>query len=113
MTGNFSVDLAIPVTADPRDYDVKVYAPNEPTMTQTLPAAITVNSSAQATPQTTPTVQTTAQAASTPAAATNSGTGSSVGGGTNLLAFALAGLGAILVIVGITIFVIYSRGRPV
>jgi hypothetical protein len=113
MTGNFSVSLTIPTTADPRDYDVKVYATNEPTMTQTLPAAITVSMAANATPQATPTAQATAQAASTPAAVANSNSTSGVGSGTNLLAFALAGLGAILVIVGITVFVIYSRGKPV
>jgi hypothetical protein len=113
MTGNFSVNLTIPATTNPRDYDVKVYAPNEPTMTQTASAAITVNSSANATSQTTPTVQTTVQAASTPVATSNSASRNSVGGGSNLLAFALAGLGAILVVVGITVFVIYSRGRPV
>jgi len=113
MTGNFSVNLTIPSTADPRDYDVKVYAPNEPTMTQTVSAAITVNSSGNATPQATATIQTTAQAASTPVANANSVSGSSAGSGSNLLAFALAGLGAILVIVGITVFVIYSRGKSV
>jgi hypothetical protein len=114
MSGNFSVSLSISSTADPRDYDVKVYAPNEPTMTQTVPAAITVNSSTNSTTQAnTPTAQTTAQAASTPVATTNSTSGSSVGSGSNLLAFALAGIGAILVIVGITVFVIYSRGKPV
>lgn len=112
MSGNFSVNLSIPTTADPRDYDVKVYAPNEPTMTQTASAAITVNSSGNATPQATPTTQNTAQAASTPVASSNSASGSGVGG-SNLLAFALAGIGAILVIVGITVFVIYSRGKPV
>jgi hypothetical protein len=113
MTGNFSVSLSIPTTADPRDYDVKVYAPNESTaaMTQTLPAAITVTS-ANATSQTTPTAQATTQATSTPAA-TTSGSGSAVSGGSNLLAFGLIGLGAILVIVGLTVFVIYSRGKPV
>jgi hypothetical protein len=113
MTGNFSVNLSISTTADPRDYDVKVYAPNEPTMKQTVPAAITVNSSDNATPQATATAQTTAQAASTPVANANSTSGNSAGSGSNLLAFALAGLGAILVIVGITVFVIYSRGKPV
>ena len=114
MSGNFSVSLSIPTTADPRDYDVKVYAPNEPTMTQTMSAAITVNASGDTTPQAnTPTAQTTAQVASTSVATTNSGSTSSVGGGSNLLAIALAGIGAILVIVGITVFVIYSRGKPV
>jgi hypothetical protein len=112
MTGNFSASLTVPATADPRDYDVKVYASNEPTMAQMLSAAITVTS-ANATSQATPTAQATAQTASTPVVTANSASTSSIGSGSNLLAFALIGLGAILVIVGITVFVIYSRGKPV
>jgi hypothetical protein len=113
MTGNFSVSLSIPPTADPRDYDVKVYAPNESTtaMTQTLPAAITVTS-ANATSQATPTAQATAQTTSIATATTSSTSSSRVGSGSNLLGFVLVGLGAILVIVGVTVFVIYSRGNP-
>ncbi len=114
MSGNFSTTLTIPSTADPRDYDVKVSAPNEASMSKTLPGAITVGTAAAtATPATTPTPQATASAQAVATATPIAAGSGNAGGGSSLLVFALGGLGVVLVIVGITVFVIYSRGRTV
>jgi hypothetical protein len=106
MTGNFTATLTVPANADPRDYSVQVVATNDPSMTKTMSNAITVggNSSTDTTPtaaSTTPTAQ-----AATPTATPANGGDQ---GGPNILVLGLGGLGAILVVVGIAIYVVYSR----
>jgi hypothetical protein len=121
-TGNFSIDLTIPQNAPGGSYGVSVIAVNEQSLNTYKNNVITVNAgNSQATPTTvatqTPTPESTATPASTPTT-TNSGNGTSSGGGgassggaqgMTLLIFTLGGLGVLLVIVGLIMFVSYSK----
>ena len=115
--GNFSIALTIPSTAPAGTYSVSVIADNEPTMKLTQPNAVVVASAATPTPTPapSPTATATAQATVTPtpspATGGNNGGGGGGGSGMTILIFALGGIGAILIIVGIVIFATYSRGR--
>ncbi|MBV8695078.1 MAG: hypothetical protein JO183_06275 [Ktedonobacteraceae bacterium] len=110
--GNFTTSLAIPGNARPMAYSVRVYALNEntPAMTKVLSNALTVMLAPTPTPTAAPTptpLPTTPVATATPPG----GTGTSTGGimANTFLLFGLAGLGILLVIVGIILFVMYSR----
>ena len=112
--GSFSVQIALPASIGPGSYTVKAFAVNEQTttMTATLPNAFTVaQQQATVTPTQQATNTPTQQATPNPTNhTTNNGGG---GGGMNILIFGLGGLGAVLVIIGITMYVVYSRkGQP-
>lgn len=111
--GSFSVTFTLSANTAPGSYTVKAFAVNEqtPAMSATVQNAFTVaQPQATATPTqqatATPTQQTTPNPVTHP-----TGNG---GGGMNILIFGLGGLGAVFVIIGITVYVIYSRkGQPV
>lgn len=122
--GNFTVTLTVPRNAQPMTYSVRVYAPGEntPAMMQVQNNVVTVTAAATPTPTPTATPSPTpspTRPASTPTAmptqSSGTGNGDSTGSGgitTNtFLLFALGGLGILLVIVGVILFVMYSRGR--
>ena len=113
--GNFSVKLTIPADAAQGSYTVNAIAVNEPTMKATVQGAFTVTQP-QATPTPTPraTATPTQQAPSNPAThPTNNGGGG--GGGMMVLIYGLGGLGAVLVIIGFAVYIVYSskKGQPV
>ena len=118
--GNFSVTLTIPVNANTRTYAVSVYAQGEstPEMTIVENNAITVTLPPTATPvpsptpTTTPTAAPTSTAASTGITQTNDtgGTTSTSGSSVNpMFLFVLGGLGILLVIAGVVVFMMYAR----
>jgi hypothetical protein len=109
-TGNFTTMLTIPANAHPMAYSVRVYAPNEntPAMTKVLPNAVTVTLAATPTPTVAPTpVPTTPVATATPPVSTGNGSDGTTGN--TVLLFTLGGLGLLLVIVGVILFVMYSH----
>gem|GEM_PF-1086299 len=113
--GNFSIMLTIPSTTAAGTYSVSVSADGEPTMKATLANAVTVSAAATPTPTATAAPSPTATTAPTPTATTppstpppTSGGGS---GGMTILIFALGGIGAVLIIVGIVLFAAYSRAQ--
>jgi len=110
--GNFTAMLTIPSNAHPMTYSVRVYAPNEntPAMTKLLSNAVTVTLAATPTPTVTPTptpLPTTPVATATPSGGAGNGTGGITKN--TFLLFTLGGLGILLVIVGVILFVMYSR----
>jgi hypothetical protein len=121
--GNFSVTLTIPANADTRVYSVSVYAQNEPTPEMTIVEnnAITVTAAPTATPIPSPTPTTVPTATPTPTTVStgtnqtdntggtdisNTNSGSSV---SPMFLFVLGGVGILLVIAGIVLFVVYAR----
>lgn len=110
--GNFSVMLTIPATTAAGTYSVSVIADGEPTMKAVLANAVTVSAAATPTPTATAAPSPTATAAPSPTATTtptpSTGNGGG-GGGMTILIFALGGIGAVLIIVGIVLFAAYSR----
>ncbi len=117
--GQFSVTLTIPANAQPQAYSVRVVAVNEPTMMLTTNNALTVMQPATPTPSPTtapsptpsPTSAPTATATATPTPPASTGSSNTGGGNTpfTFLLFALGGLGALLVVVGVIMFFVYSR----
>jgi hypothetical protein len=115
--GDFTVALTIPANAQPGAYDVHVVAVNNTGMAVAQQAAVTVTQptptpTAQPSPTLTPTQAPTTTAVTTPTPnSTGNNTGSSGGNGgpPSALLFALGGLGVLLVIVGVILFVAYSR----
>ncbi|GAC1502582.1 MAG: hypothetical protein NVS2B12_12220 [Ktedonobacteraceae bacterium] len=117
--GNFSIGLAIPAGAPAGNYGVNVVAINEQSLSTYKDNVVTINASAQATPTVTvtpsPTAVPTAAATPAPTPTTggntgthNSGSGSGIAPLT-LLILALGGLGTLLVLVGLIMFVSYGR----
>ncbi len=120
-TGNFSINLTIPQGAKAGSYGVSVVAVNEQSLNTYKDSVITINAGgAQAT--TTPVATQTAEATPTPESAVtpvatpttvaaDGGNGTTGGGaqGLTLLIFTLGGLGVLLVIVGLIMFVSYSK----
>lgn len=110
--GNFSIMLTVPSTTAAGTYSVSVIADGEPTMKATLANAVTVSASptptatATAAPSPTATTAPTPTATTTPSAPPPTSGG---GGGMTILIFALGGIGAVLIIVGIVLFAAYSR----
>jgi hypothetical protein len=118
--GNFTITLTLPANTPAGTYSVSAIADNEPTLKMIDDRILTVTVASTPTPTVTPSptptptpsptvVPTqTSTASSTPTTVTD---GTSTGGiGTsNFLLFTLAGLGVLLVIVGIILFVLYSR----
>ncbi len=118
--GSFSIDLTIPHSVQAGNYGVSVVAVNEQSLNTYKDNIITINASAQATP--TPTITATpspaatptetATPAPTPTAVTSGGSTGTTGGSIpplSLLIFTLGALGTILVIVGLIMFVSYSK----
>jgi hypothetical protein len=109
--GSFSVQFALPASTAPGSYTVKAFAVNEQTQAMQATQQFTVAQQATATPTQQATNTPTQQATSTPVTHTTGNGGG--GGGMNILIFGLGGLGAVLVIIGITVYVVYSRkGQP-
>lgn len=119
QTGNFTSTLTIPATVPAGSYTVSAVADNEPTLkvinnnfvtvTAALPTptpTITLSPTVTATPSPTPTATvgqnqgSTAPPANTPTDNANT-----------FLLVSLAGLGVLLVIVGVILFIMYSRSR--
>jgi hypothetical protein len=127
--GKFSITLTIPTTTPDGMYSVSTVADNELTLAfidndiLTVTVAPTPTPSPTATPSPTPTPSPTVaptQVDPTPTTATggstlspSGGSGSGSGGVSpgSFLLFTLAGLGILLVIVGIVLFVLYSRAQ--
>ena len=123
-TGSFSIDLTIPQGTKGGSYGISVVAINEQSLNTYKDNIITINAAGnQATPTATSTTTPTAEATPTPAStatptttATDGGNGNTGGGASNggtagmtLLIFTLGGLGILLVIVGLIMFVSYSK----
>ena len=129
--GNLLATLTIPATTPAGNYSVSVIADNEstlrvtennaltvtalvPTVTTTTTASPTATSTIAATPTATPSV---VSATSTPSVTTTptqqgATTASDTTSNTNtFLLFLLGGLGILLVVVGIILFILYSRSR--
>lgn len=119
MSGNFSISLTIPQNATAQSYGVKVYAINEVTLAKALHNVVTVadnnaTATAAATNNATPTATAQATATSTTTASSDNGNQSSGGGGgATPLIYGLGGLGAILIIIGITVYIVYSKQSKV
>ncbi len=120
QSGKINVTLTIPATTPAGAYTVSVSANNTTTLKVVQKNALTVTGAATPTPTTapspTPTLSvspTTAPTSvpTTPASTGGTGSGGSNSGTINFLLFAMVGLGVILVIVGIVLFVVYSRER--
>lgn len=130
--GNLAATLTIPATTLAGSYAVSVIADNEPTLrviennalTVTTTAPITPTATATVSPTPTPTAATTPTATPSVVSATNTPTvtstptpqsgptSSDTTGSTNtFLLFLLGGLGILLVVVGIILFILYSRTR--
>jgi hypothetical protein len=121
--GNFSVTLTIPTNADTRVYAVNVYAQNEstPEMTAVDYNAVTVTIAPTATPIPTPTPTTAPTVTPTPTTASTGITQTNNTGGPNtsttnsgssaspMLLVVLGGMGFLLVMAGIVLFVMYAR----
>ncbi len=108
INGNFNAALTIPANTPPGTYSVSVIAENETTLQVVENNAITV-AAATPTPTVAPTPTPSPHITATATPSTNTSNNGS-GGGT-FLVFALAGAGVLLVIVGIILFVIYSRSK--
>lgn len=117
--GTINITLTVPATAQAQSYSVHVFAQaqNEVNLTFTQNNVLTVTQTTP-TPQPapSPTPQPTPTAAPSPTPApTPTPTPADSGGGTpsmgTILLFAIGGLGILLVIVGIILFVLYSRGQ--
>ena len=116
--GNINQQITIPTTVQDGTYSVKLAANNEQALSVTQNNALMVTGSATPTPAASPSPPPTATPTVTASPTvipttqpTIPGNGGSTGGNSsNLLLFALAGVGALLVIVGIVLFIVYSRG---
>lgn len=127
LNGNFSTAITIPANAPGGTYSIIVTPTNNPNQKQTDNNALTVTSTITPTPAVTPTPTPTATATPTPAVTptattptggnnssnngSNSGGTSTTGNGSTItfLTFLIGGLGILLVIVGIVLFIMYSR----
>ncbi len=126
--GNFNINLTVPQGAPAGSYGVSVVAVNEQSLNTYKDQVITINATgSQATPTTTQTPATTPESAATPASTpttvtttggngTSNNTGTGGGGASSagtqdmtLLIFTLGGLGLLLVIVGLIMYVSYSK----
>ena len=119
--GAFTVSLTIPANANTGVYSVSVSAPNEPTSAMTIVLNDSLTVTLASTPTSTPTPTPTAVPSVTPTPTTAPSTGTtqtSNTGGTNInsgssispmLLLALGGLGVLLIIVGIILFVVYAK----
>ncbi len=112
--GAFSVTFTLPANTAPGSYTVNAFAVNEqtPAMTASKQNAFTVaQQQATATPTPQPTATPTQQATATSVTHTSGNGGG--GNGMDVLIYGLGGLGAVLVIIGITVYVVYSKkGQP-
>ncbi|MBE3558430.1 MAG: IPT/TIG domain-containing protein [Ktedonobacteraceae bacterium] len=109
--GSFSTQLQIPADTLPGTYTVQVTAIKEPTMTLSKSGLVVQSAAATATPSTaqpSPTSAPQATATTAPGTASN-GANSGGGGIITPLVFVLGGVGIVLVIIGLTTFIIYSR----
>ncbi|HZU03827.1 MAG TPA: hypothetical protein VFA10_29455 [Ktedonobacteraceae bacterium] len=126
--GKFSITLTIPANTPAASYSVSAIADNEPTLKALSDNILTVTVAPTPTPTPTPpptptptpsptavptaVVPTpTSNTGGTTAPPAGNGTSSSGVSPSSFLLFTLAGLGILLVIVGIILFVMYSRGQ--
>ncbi len=121
LDGSFSIELTIPQGVQGGSYGVSVVAVNEQSLNTSRDNIITITAGSQATPTVTatpspvatPTEEATATLAATPTAVASGGGGTNTPGSgippLTLLMFTLGALGIILVIVGLIMFVSYSR----
>ena len=100
-SGNFSISVTIPAGTQGGSYGINITDNSNATQPQYFSNAITVNQQATPTPQATPT------ATPTPTGSGN-GSGSDNNGSMLWLIFGLGGLGVVLVIVGLTMFLTNS-----
>jgi hypothetical protein len=118
--GSFSIELTLPQGVQGGSYGVSVVAVNEQSLNTSRDNIITITASSQATPTitatpsptATPTQEATATPAPTPTVVASGGSTSTPGSGIpplTLLMFTLGALGIILVVVGLIMFVSYSR----
>jgi hypothetical protein len=113
QAGNFTVTLVLREDTDIGSYTVAVTATNEPTLKETKSNALMVMEAASLTPTTTTSSTDTARQATNPTSPSQAGSsGSSQSGASNTLTFisyALGGLGTMLIIIGIIMFIAYAR----
>ncbi|GCF06656.1 hypothetical protein [Dictyobacter arantiisoli] len=114
--GTLNITFTIPGNTAAGNYNISVTAPNNPNIKANQNNPVTVNASATPTPQATETATPTATAKPTPAATatpttTTGGNGGGTGGSFTWLIFAMGGLGVILVIVGLTMFLSNSHSN--
>lgn len=102
--GNFSTSLTIPNNTASGTYSIRVSATNEPTLKASKDSALTISNG---TP--TPTAAPSPTPAATPTTTTGSNTGGSTLNSVTLLIYALGGMGALLIIIGIILFAVYSH----
>lgn len=112
--GNFSISITIPAGTQGGNYGINVTDTTNPNQTQYFSNAITVNQQLTPTPQATATDTPTPTPAATPIATptpteSGNGSGSSNNGSMLWLIFALGGLGVVLVIIGLTMFLTNSH----
>jgi hypothetical protein len=113
--GTFSINITIPVTATPGSYGVYVISADQ-TLKQNADNVLTVNAAATPAPTPTPTVAPSPTATpapsptATPAPATTTDSTKPGGpSGMTLLIFGVGGLGILLVIIGLTMYLSYSH----
>lgn len=115
--GNINQQLTIPTTVQDGTYTMKLAANSEQALSVTQNNALTVTGSAAPTPapSPSPTITPTVTASPTvtpttpPTTPGNGGSNNTGSSSSNFLLFMLAGVGALLIIVGIILFVLYSR----
>ncbi|GHO87248.1 hypothetical protein [Dictyobacter formicarum] len=108
--GTFTLDLTIPANTPAGNYGISVVGQNDPNLKTYLDNAITVNAQATPTAQPTATPTPTLQPTATPTPTPPSNSGSSSGGGgLTWLIFVLGGLGVVLVIIGLTMYLSHTH----
>ncbi|GER87014.1 hypothetical protein KDW_11760 [Dictyobacter vulcani] len=110
--GNFSVDVSIPAETAAGSYSINVVGTTDPNLKASAATALTINAQATPTPAATatPTPAPTPTAQATPSPTPTTG---SSGGNSNMLGliFGLGGIGVVLVIVGLTMFLSHSHNN--
>ncbi|GCE25643.1 hypothetical protein KDA_11270 [Dictyobacter alpinus] len=109
--GNFSIDVEIPAGTAAGNYSINVTGATDPTQKANADNALTISAQATPTPGATatptPGATATPTPAATPTAASSGGSGSNPG--MLWLIFGLGGIGVVLVIVGLTMFLSHSH----
>jgi hypothetical protein len=122
QNGNFTVTITIPANAPGGTYTISVTSDQSPNVKAVANGILTVTSNVTPTPTVSPTATATAAPSptttptTTPTTSSNGGNNGSTppsagspSGSLNFLLITMAGLGVLLVIVGVFLFVMYSR----
>ncbi|GCE17796.1 hypothetical protein [Dictyobacter kobayashii] len=112
VNGTFTLDLTIPAGTTAGNYGISVVGQTNPNLKTYVDNAITVNAQATPTAQATATPTATATPNPTPTPTpTNNNNGGGSGGGPNFtwLIFLLGGIGIVLVIIGLTMYLSNSH----